>query len=326
MVVFSFSSLGLAKFRDGVLLRARGQNAVYLIKNGRKSHVMNPLVFKTCGFKLSAVKVVSIADINSIRLGPPLTHCRISLPNYTFIKSPKRNHIYLYRSGKKYYVRHALDAKACGYGWRTARVLPQAFLDSIRSGDSGQLCRIRANWLIKSYKNPKIYAVIGGKRRHIVNPAVLRTCFKGHKVKSFVNQRILQRFPSGLPFTNCFREGALLKGSGPKVYVFMHGKKRHITNPAVFKACGYQWSQVRTYPNAVVGVTPTGTPLNSCKLKDGTLILNESRFGIYIIRNGKKHHVINAKKACRGKWGQALKFPVEFIKSIPRGSYISHCY
>jgi hypothetical protein len=56
-------------------------------------------------------------------------------------------------------------------------------------------------------------------------------------------------------------EGALIKGSGPEVYVILSGQRRHIPNPETFVAMGYRWGDIQTIPDHELGIIPLGAPL-----------------------------------------------------------------
>lgn len=56
-------------------------------------------------------------------------------------------------------------------------------------------------------------------------------------------------------------DGALLKGSGPDIYLIEAGKRRHVPDPSTFNAMGLDWSEVKTIPDAQLELVPLGEEL-----------------------------------------------------------------
>lgn len=63
--------------------------------------------------------------------------------------------------------------------------------------------------------------------------------------------------PGRLPQAG-FRDGVLLKGSRPEVYVIQRGQKCWIPDPATFKAKGYDWNKIVVIPDEELERIPRG--------------------------------------------------------------------
>lgn len=72
-------------------------------------------------------------------------------------------------------------------------------------------------------------------------------------------------FSSNPSATSRVKEGSLVKGSTPAVYVIEDGKKRHIPDPATFKHMGFSWNAIRQISDEVLQQIADGQPLPSVK-------------------------------------------------------------
>jgi hypothetical protein len=64
--------LPTASWRDGTLLRARGNDRVYVIENGRRRWVPDEPTFRARGYSFAAVIEVDRQQLNAVPEGPPL--------------------------------------------------------------------------------------------------------------------------------------------------------------------------------------------------------------------------------------------------------------
>jgi hypothetical protein len=53
-------------------------------------------------------------------------------------------------------------------------------------------------------------------------------------------------------------DGEALAGSGPEVYVYEQGRKRHVASVAAFSARGLRWEDVRRLPDRVLDLLSLG--------------------------------------------------------------------
>ena len=119
------------------------------------------------------------------------------------------------------------------------------------------------------------------------------------------------------------RDGTLVRGGGPEVYVMSGGLKRHIPNPVTFEAQGFLWGDVNLVSSAVVRSIPTGTPLLNA-LADGNL-LKGSGPEVYVMEGGAKRHVINPTVLtdCGYGWDAVRLIATSSLNAIPTGGPLS---
>jgi len=98
--------------------------------------------------------------------------------------------------------------------------------------------------------------------------------------------------------TITFADGALLKGSGPKIYLIKSGKRCWITTAEIFTSLGYQWSSIMTVSEEVLNSIPEGEPITSLAhqedLTEGDIIRAIGDYRVYIINEHHyKRHIFN---------------------------------
>ncbi len=97
-----------------------------------------------------------------------------------------------------------------------------------------------------------------------------------------------------------FREGTLVKGSAPAVYVIQEvsgsNHKNSLDSLENFLRLGYTFNDVITIPDAELNAIPTDAPftLTSATHPNGTLIRSANSPTVYYIINGEKHSITSA--------------------------------
>lgn len=82
--------------------------------------------------------------------------------------------------------------------------------------------------------------------------------------------------------------GDLIKGSGPRVYLFLYGRRRFIPTYQLFVARGYDFSLVRIISDDLLNSIPLGLRIaNSATYPDGSLIKQLGTDQTYLVTGGK---------------------------------------
>lgn len=93
-----------------------------------------------------------------------------------------------------------------------------------------------------------------------------------------------------------FREGTLIKGSGPNVYVIDQTSpstwvKRFITSGGFFSGLGYTSADVITVPDSALGAADGPIIGSTTQHPDGILVKDPNGATVYLIENGQKRLV-----------------------------------
>jgi len=137
-----------------------------------------------------------------------------------------------------------------------------------------------------------------------------------------VSDHFLDGLSDDPPMT--FRDGTLIRGSGDKVYVIEHGKKRAIRSASVFEGLGYQWKNIVIIPNNILSDIEAGDIINSLgKHPDGTLIKSTSK-SVYLLEAGEKRLIpsVQVFLSWGYKWQQIVTVSESELVSYPLGQLI----
>lgn len=90
--------------------------------------------------------------------------------------------------------------------------------------------------------------------------------------------------PAPQPTATPLPQGALVKGTGPEVFLIDMGVRRLIATPDVFFALGYKEIAIITVPQAVLDAYPEASPIHST-------VLQGSTDDVYVVENGVRRHI-----------------------------------
>ena len=147
--------------------------------------------------------------------------------------------------------------------------------------------------LIKPAGSNNIFVVESGSLRPIGSVEVLKSykiSFSEFKTATFAD--IYLPSAPGL----YFKEGTLIKGSGPDVYVIDQTSqytyvRRKITSIDAFVSLGYAAADIIPVPDSALGIAD-GPPLGvAAQHPDGALVINAGSPTVYLIENGQKRIV-----------------------------------
>ncbi len=118
-----------------------------------------------------------------------------------------------------------------------------------------------------------------------------------------------------------FSNGALIRGSGPEVYVLEHGAKRWIANPSVFNNLYYNWEKIINVADSTLNIFPNGAKVDK-DFSDGALLKTEKSPKVYLYDKGSLRwvpdpYVFNSNNF---SWENINAVPDKVIKSKKIGA------
>jgi hypothetical protein len=113
------------------------------------------------------------------------------------------------------------------------------------------------------------------------------------------------------------RDGLVLKGSGPEIYVLQDNKLRWISSLEAFEFFGYQWNQVHIVDDSFLEEFEKGRPIH-------VLLKCQGSPHIYALENGKKRWIKNipAFEAAGYVWDDVKFVACDYLRRLPDGTPI----
>jgi len=113
------------------------------------------------------------------------------------------------------------------------------------------------------------------------------------------------------------RDGLVLKGSGPEIYVLEDGKLRWISSLEAFEFFGYRWEQVHAVEDSFLEQFNVGRPIH-------VLLKCPDSPHIYALENGQKRWIkdIPTFEAEGYVWEDVKTVDCFYLRSLPDGSPI----
>ena len=110
------------------------------------------------------------------------------------------------------------------------------------------------------------------------------------------------------------RDGLVLKGSGPDIYVLEDNKLRWISSLEAFEFFGYRWEQVRVVDDSFLEQFEKGRPIH-------VLLKCERSSHIYALENGQKRWIkdIPTFEAEGYVWEDVKFVSCDYLRSLPDG-------
>jgi len=110
------------------------------------------------------------------------------------------------------------------------------------------------------------------------------------------------------------RDGLVLKGSGPEIYVLEDGKLRWISSLEAFEFFGYRWEQVHVVDDSFLEQFEKGKPIH-------VLLKCQGSPHIYALENGQKRWIkdIPTFEAEGYKWEDVKIVSCDYLRSLPDG-------
>jgi hypothetical protein len=113
------------------------------------------------------------------------------------------------------------------------------------------------------------------------------------------------------------RDGLVLKGSGPEIYVLQDNKLRWISSLEAFEFFGYQWNQVHIVDDSFLEEFEKGRPIH-------VLLKCQGSPHIYALENEKKRWIkdIPAFEAAGYVWDDVKFVTCDYLRRLPDGTPI----
>ncbi len=244
-------------YEDGGLLLGSGP-AAYVMVEGTKHWIINPVVFEQCGNKWGNLNRIADSSLNEIPEGAPVIVCFLE---DTLLRGSGPA-VYIVKGGLKRWVPNPATLEYSGFTWANVNIVPDDWIQAIPTGQP--LLDALADGGLLLGPDDTVYVMQGAAKRPVAGTDVFAACGYGWDAVRAVSDGELGAIPTGalLSAPPCplrsFDGGTLLQGPGPAVYVVADGTRRWIASPAVLLDCGYRWGNINRIAQSTLDRLPEG--------------------------------------------------------------------
>lgn len=238
-------------FPDGVIVRARDDSQIWLIKNGRR-YPLSAVAFNS-RWKTNEV-LVSIADLlEQYEIGP-----KIKYPNFSLLKN-SAGEIYLLAGNE----RRLIDKTAFRYFGFDPDEVVKASDEELAVYTIGEPIvkdkKFPLGVLMQNSKTKELFFVENSVKHAILNKKITRTNFPNKKAQ-IVSAAELKKYADGEPIK--FNDGALLKIADlPEVFLISNSERRPIADETTFNTLGLNWGNIITVSAQALALHSLGSPI-----------------------------------------------------------------
>lgn len=243
---------------DGAIVRPVGSNSLFRIDNGLNSPIGSPGVMASWNITAGEIKTATTADVN--QGGGPGVYFREgavlkgSSPDIYIIDQIGTN------SYAKRKVTNGQAFAALGYTAADVIQVPDSNISVVPDGGNINDSSQHPDGTLVMSPSGTLYWLESGQKRLVGTAEVfVSQRFKNSQIKWATGADL------ALPSTNnmYYREGTLVKGSGPTIYIIddignFSFQRRAIASPAAFSELGYSVSDVLTVQDYILNI-PDGT-------------------------------------------------------------------
>ncbi|TMG01663.1 MAG: hypothetical protein E6I03_07745 [Chloroflexi bacterium] len=176
-----------------------------------------------------------------------------------------------------------------------------------------------------------VYVLQSGLARHVPDGATFEAYGFSWASVLAVPQDWLTGKTRGQDLPSVLADGRLIRGPDGGTYAMQAGRKRWITGPAAFAACGYGWDSVSSVSGPTVGQIPNGAflggaPCPQPSFPDGTL-LRTSDGGIWVTVGNGRRWVTSGQAMwdCFYQWGNVNGLGDSLVTQRPIFPNVESC-
>lgn len=238
---------------DGTLVKVVDNPDVWLLENGKKRHIISELALVS-RYNPALIVDIAQADLDTYERGPV-----IEFAAYSLLRGNPSGNIYLLTIDKKRLITSMDVFRTIGFNPEEIEEVSDEQLMLIPDGKEITLGdTFPTGALLEDNVSTDLYYVEAGRKYPVQAQAIADVNFPNMPITS-VDAEALQKYASGFPVM--FKEGTLVKGSDPMVFVISNKKKRHITSEEIFSRIGYQWTNIIFTTDKALDLHPTGDPV-----------------------------------------------------------------
>jgi hypothetical protein len=303
------------------LVRASGDDGIYLIENNHKRAFPSATVFQSWNNKWTDVVQVSPTDLVKIPDGQPMPY-NVGYREGRLVSSPTGG-VYLVTGGVKRAFPSAEVFLSGGYKWADSLGLSAYELSLIPDGQPMPYNVGYREGRLVSSPTGGVYLVTGGVKRAFPSAEVFLS--GGYKWADSLGLSAyeLSLIPDGqpMPYNVGYREGRLVSSPTGGVYLVTGGVKRAFPSGLVFTSNSYSWASIMHITDSELMLIPDGVIMTyNLHYRDNKVVSNDGAT-VYLIDNGTKRAFSSGQAFTSSgyKWSSIVKVSIDELNFIPSG-------
>lgn len=235
---------------DGTLVQVPGDSGVWLLVDGvRRAFTSYPALVTR--YNPSLIVPIGQTDLDQYPRG-----IDIEFAAYALVRGNPSGSTYLLTVDAKRLISSPDVFKNLGFNPEEVEDVDDQDLVGIPNGKPITLSEAHPTGALLEEKTTRtVYYVESGRKYLLRGREIAKINFPALTITPVASD-VLSKYQSGLPVI--IKDGALVKGSGPEVYVISDGARRHIPSEGIFNSIGYKWSNVVAVSDDVLALHPVG--------------------------------------------------------------------
>lgn len=233
-------------YPNGSLIRT-ANSGVYIVKQGVKRPIIDPIVFLSYYYRWQDIVVISQASFDSIPTGD-------ALPLREGLLIADKDKVYVIEQGMKRPIASPEVFLGLGYKWGNIYTPSQSVLNNHPTGALVADINQPPNGSVVYAEGTGAYLIDNGKKRPFNTPYTYLSRYKWDDLMK-TKRQILDAMPTT---TEVYpQEGSIIRDEGA-VYWVENNVKRPFASPQAFLGLGLSWGRVIYPPNAVLNSLTRG--------------------------------------------------------------------
>ncbi len=275
---------------EGRNIKAIGP-AVYFIQGGQKHIYNSELIFLSHGYSWSNISTVTNVVLANFTTGEPVAY-NVNYRNGHLLKASAPD-VYYIEGGQKRLIRSWELFQILGFRAEDVINTTDVELSYLPTGEN-MVYTPRANGILIRGSDPTVYLLDGGEKRPIESAEIFFS--RGYSFGSvvYVHDLELPLYPTGpaVTYNVHYRDGQVIKGSGPDVYLVDNGVKQAFLTWYQFLDWGsvlhFAPADIRPVSDLELSYIPTGAAMDFRPRAEGA-ILKGSAPEVYILSSDQLH-------------------------------------
>jgi hypothetical protein len=233
-------------YPNGSLIRT-ANSGVYIVKQGVKRPIIDPIVFLSYYYRWQDIVVISQTSFDSIPTGD-------ALPLREGILIADKDKVYVIEQGMKRPISSPEVFLGLGYKWSNIYFPSQSVLNNHPTGSLVSDINQPPNGSVVYAEGTGAYLIDNGKKKAFNTPYTYLTRYRWYDLMK-TRRDILDAMPND---TEVYpQEGSIIRDDGA-VYWVENNTKRPFASPQAFVGLGLSWNRVFFPPNAVLNSLTRG--------------------------------------------------------------------